>query len=54
MKRKVAQQARELLAKYGNCELLVIGINEIGLLGGKDEWWNCELFQIGLKEIGLA
>ena len=42
------------MGEWGNCELFVIGLNEVGLLGGKEWWWDCELFQIGLQELGLA
>ena len=55
MKKKIiTQQAKKALDTYGACELLLVGLNEIGLLGGKEYWWECELFQVGLKELGLA
>lgn len=53
-KRKLGLQAIEALAYYGNCDLLLVGLCEVGLLGGKEWYWDCELFQIGLKELGLA
>jgi hypothetical protein len=54
MKWKLVEQAKAMIWLYGDCELFLIGLSEVGILGGRDEWWNCELFQIGLKELGLA
>jgi len=54
VKRRVEIQALAQMQEMGNYELFVIGLNEVGVLGGKAWWWDCELFQIGLKEMGLA
>ena len=54
IKRRVAEKALAQMGELGNCELFMIGLFEIGLLGGKEWWWDCELFQIGLREMGLA
>jgi hypothetical protein len=54
VKRRVASQALAQMREMGNYELFVIGLTEVGVLGGKEWWWDCELFQIGLRELGLA
>jgi hypothetical protein len=54
MRGKVQKQALELMARYGGCELLLIGLAEVGLLGSKEWYWDCELYRVGLRELGLA